>query len=251
MQRIWEVDFIRGIAIVLMIVFHIFFDLDYFTRFDFSAWSMELFWLARATVAIFVFLVGVSLTLSYAKTNGNIVGTRLAWKYIKRGLRIFSMGLIITAFTLIFFPQGLIFFGIIHFIGAAIIISYPLLSRPKLALPFGLVAFVVGLLINGIALDTMLFTWLGFSVSAAYSPGFYTFDLVPLFPWLGIVFLGIFAGSKLYPNGQRAKEAPETKSRVLKLFSWMGRKSLIIYFLHQPAIITLLWLAGVIQPAFL
>ncbi|MDM7934490.1 MAG: heparan-alpha-glucosaminide N-acetyltransferase domain-containing protein, partial [Methanothrix sp.] len=60
MTRLWEVDLVRGWAVVLMVLFHLAFDLSYS-----GAWSIDIHsgawpWAARLIASTFLVLVGVS-----------------------------------------------------------------------------------------------------------------------------------------------------------------------------------------------
>jgi uncharacterized membrane protein len=69
----------------------------------------------------------------------------------------------------------------------------------------------------------------------------------PLFPWFGVVLLGLFAGNVLYGGGKRpavvAKRTPAAAKPLLPL----GRNSLFIYLIHQPILIALLAAFGVVE----
>ena len=56
-ERFWEVDSLRGLAIVMMVTFHFIFDLYYFGIYSLNVNSGFLWWFARITAAIFIFLV--------------------------------------------------------------------------------------------------------------------------------------------------------------------------------------------------
>ncbi|MCE7699283.1 MAG: DUF1624 domain-containing protein, partial [Methanobacterium paludis] len=104
-ERFWEVDLLRGFAIVMMITYHMIYDLTYFGAYDFNIYSGFLWYFARITAFIFIFLVGVFLKLSYSRSEELHLYTRnrdLFLKYLKRGLKIFVLGLGITMVTWIF-----------------------------------------------------------------------------------------------------------------------------------------------------
>jgi len=230
--RFWEIDAARGIAVLMMIAFHFLFDLYYFRGFSVALDSG--FWLvfARLTLAAFLLLVGVSLSLSYDRNR------RASAHYLKRGLRIFIYGLIITAVTFTFLPQAAIWFGVLHCIGLSIILAIPLLSRKEIALITGLAAIVLGALLTQISVPFPWLLWLGF-----YPAGFYTFDYVPLLPWFGVVFIGIWLGKMLYPEGKRIYNLKEVANPVSGMLAFLGRHSLLIYLLHQPILVAVLLFA--------
>ena len=225
--RIAEVDFTRGFGIIMMLVSNFVTDLQYF--YNYSAY--EMFWQVFATITagIFLLIVGISLNLSYSKDK-NI------WKFVKRGALIFAIGLIITAATWIFVPQDFIIFGILHLIGLSIVISYPFLRLDKkFALVAGLVFIVIGFVITKIIASNNYFMGLGFTTA-----NFSSVDYFPIFPWLGLVFVGLFLGKWLYPEGKRLFELPDIK--FAKPISFLGKHSLAIYLIHQPIFLGLLTL---------
>lgn len=245
-KRFWEVDSLRGLAIVMMVTFHFIFDLNYFGICSFNISSGFLWWFARITAFMFIFLVGVSLSLSYSRTtilDNHITQKKLFLKYLKRGLKIFSYGLLITAATWIFIGNGFIIFGILHLIGIAIILEYIFLKGKYINLIFGLVFITAGIYLMGFTFDFYGLLWLGFTPN-----NFYTVDYFPLLPWLGVVSLGIFLGNTLYENYIRRFKLPDlSNSLIIKISDFLGRHSLFIYLIHQPIIIILLYLLGFIN----
>ena len=61
-KRFWEVDSLRGLAIITMITYHFLFDITFFGVYPFEVNSGFLWYFARATAFTFIFLMGVSLT---------------------------------------------------------------------------------------------------------------------------------------------------------------------------------------------
>jgi uncharacterized membrane protein len=228
--RYRELDILRGLAVLLMIIFHFFWDLNYFSILKLELYAGLLGLLQVITAGSFLVLAGIGLTLSRRK--------RPAYKrhFLFRGLKIFGLGMVITLVTYAFLPQGTIFFGILHMIGLSIILSIPLvgLSRPNLAL-------FAALVLLGQVLGQMMFSfpwllWLGLRYPI------YTFDYFPLIPWFGLVCLGIFLGNNFYPGlGERLKTGirPNAFTRPL---GFLGRHSLLVYFLHQPILMGLILL---------
>jgi len=242
-RRFWEIDATRAVAILMMVTFHAVYDLDHFGSADIGATSG--FWqmFAQATASLFLLLVGISLTLSHSRASRRLGGKTLPLKYLKRGFRIFLYGMAITVVTWLFLPDGIILFGILHCIGLSIILAYPLLGRPRLALPLGLVCIAAGIVVSNVEAGTNLLLWLGVRTGDMYM-----FDYFPLLPWLGVVLLGVFTGSMLYPDGERRFHPPDvTGWPMAGLLSWMGRHSLAIYLAHQPVLVVVLAAAGAIE----
>jgi uncharacterized membrane protein len=249
-QRFWEIDFLRGTAVILMIIFHFLFDLYYFGIYPVDIISGFLWYLPRFIAGIFIFLVGISLYLSYSrmkKSNLPLQERDFLFKYIKRGVWIFSLGLIITLATWLFLPSGFIIFGILHFIGLAIILAYPLLKLNEkykyMNMIMGLIIIISGVYLNNMAFDFNWLLWLGF-----IPQNLYTLDYFPILPWLGVVCLGIFTGSLLYNDYKRKYIIPDLSGYLpVKIFDFLGRHSLIIYFIHQPILIGVLYYLGFIN----
>ena len=65
--RFWEVDGIRGIAILMMVVFHILFDLNFFSVYAVNVSTGFWRYFGYATASLFLFIVGVSLAISHAR----------------------------------------------------------------------------------------------------------------------------------------------------------------------------------------
>jgi len=252
MQRFWEVDSLRGIAVIAMVAFHAFFDLNLFAGYSFQLTQGALLGLGRFAAIAFVSLAGLSLTLSYNKAKTKLNNSQLLKKFLKRGTKIFLLGLVITAFTLLFFPQGAIWFGVLHLIGAATIIGLPFAKKPRASLFFfgkkslgkmashcsaslflGIAIILAGVFAEGIFTASPWLLWLGLKPF-----GFTSFDYFPLLPWLGIFLLGIFAGNCLYPEAKRKFAVKDySQNAAISFLCFLGRNSLLIYFLHQPVLV--------------
>lgn len=247
-ERFWEIDTLRGIAIFMMVIFHLIFDLYYFGIYGINVHCGLLWWFARVTASIFILLVGISLSLSYSRTikQGVLTGKSIFYKYLKRGLKIFCYGLIITAVTWIFIGQGFIIFGILHFIGIAIILEYPFYKRKYINLILGLLFITAGIYLMGFYFDNYALLWLGVTPH-----NFNTLDYFPLLPWLGFVSLGLFLGNTLYENYNRHFYLPDySKNILVKALGFLGRYSLFIYFIHQPVLILILYILGYLNPNY-
>lgn len=233
-ERYWEIDLARGVAVVTMIVFHSAFDLNFFGVLPLNVSSGFLRMLAYLTASTFIFIVGVSFTISYARAVRRLTRRDLALKYIRRGLSILSLGLVITAVTWFFLPSVYIVFGILHLIGVAVLLA-PLFVRFGTAnLILGIVCIIAGSVTNAITGPWYLL-WLGI-----HPASFQTLDYVPLLPWFGLVLIGMACGFYFYPDGQRGFSIRSDEPEFSRPFSFLGRHSLLIYFLHQPLILLLI-----------
>ena len=232
-DRFWEIDFLRGFAIILMIFFHIIYDLNFFSITNFRIYSGIILYIARLSASIFVVLAGISLSISYSKSKNWLKTNDIILKFIKRGLKILFLGVIISVITWFYIPRGFVVFGILHFIGTSIILSLIFIRYRVINIIFGLFFIIVGFYLKSLTFDFNILIPLGFIPN-----NFWTIDYFPLFPWFGIFLIGISIGNIIYPDFKRKYEIKDLSKKLLvKSFCFLGRNSLLIYFLHQPIII--------------
>lgn len=222
-------------------------DLDFFGAYKTTEGDFWFFF-ARFVALMFVFLAGISLAVSYSKAKKVLPEKKLFKKYLRRGFKVFCWGLAITLFTMLFLRNGFVVFGILHFIGLSTILAFPFIKRNNnLNFLFGIVFIAAGLFLQGFRFDFPWLLWLGLIPT-----NFYTVDYFPLFPWFGVVLLGLFFGNRLYNGNARRFEFRDfSKFFLARLFCFLGKHSLSIYLIHQPIIISVLYLSGIIHPAFL
>lgn len=252
-NRIIELDIIRGIAIILMIIDHFFYDCGYtlpmiFTNYNqagtwtnslgnFSQWYWN--WPVRQFLHyffVFVFLCLTGICCSFSRSN------------IKRGLKLL---LVAYGLTLITFIIGLVIgdidltisFGILHCISLALIISGLLdkiIKNKWVYLCIGIVLISLGLFMN-------------FRFSKFYSYHDKNFILITLmeivncakagsdcFPFLlfgGQVFIGIFLGKLLYKDRTSLFKKSHYSNNFL---TFTGRYNLFIYIAHQVVFILIM-----------
>ena len=224
-NRDQALDLIRGIAIIMMIVFHLIYDLN---EFGYTDIPLSNFWLTSYWRYLIVFLflnsVGISLVIAY----GN--GYRLN-KFMKRlsllGLATFS----VSVGTYILFPDAWVYFGILHLIWTGTLIAIFFIQLPKISLFIAALIFLFGYLnLTDLSfLRILLSNYLPLS----------SVDFYPLFPWIAFIFTGIYLGhNPIYKKIFFVK---------LPLLQLIGQHSLIIYLLHQ---VILFALVGAIYSLF-
>lgn len=188
-----------------------------------------------ATAALFLLLVGISLSISagYAKTR--LSRSDFILKYLKRGAGIFAIGIGISIVTWIILPGAFIVFGILHLIGLSIALSPLYTGYSWQNLLAGLAIILVSPVVAAMRGDGWL-VWLGI-----HPPAFYSIDYTPVFPWLGVVLIGVGLGAILYPRAARRwdHEVPTLPRSPLR---FLGRHSLAIYLVHQPIILGILFI---------
>ena len=226
-SRIWELDALRGVCILCVIVVHFLFDLSFFGGLDLTLPAWYVF-LQEYGGAIFVVLSGVCVTLGS--------------KSVRRGLIVFSCGMLITAVTYGMYRLGMsgadvvVKFGVLHLLGVCMLV-YPAFKKlpPAMLTVLGLVIAITGYAIRGIIVPQH---WL-FPLGLTYE-GFTSSDYFPLFPQLGYFLIGAAIGKTAYREKKTLLPGSFQKTGIARFFCWCGRQSLFIYLLHQPIVYGLL-----------
>lgn len=226
-SRIWELDALRGVCILCVIVVHFLFDLSFFGGLDLTLPAWYVF-LQEYGGAIFVVLSGICVTLGS--------------KSVRRGLIVFACGMLITAVTYGMYRLGMsgadvvVKFGVLHLLGVCMLV-YPAFKKlpPAMLTVLGLVIAITGYAIRGIIVPQR---WL-FPLGLTYE-GFTSSDYFPLFPQLGYFLIGAAIGKTAYREKKTLLPGSFQKTGIARFFCWCGRQSLFIYLLHQPIVYGLL-----------
>ena len=225
--RIWELDALRGVCILCVIVVHFLFDLSFFGGLSLTLPAWYVF-LQEYGGAIFVVLSGVCVTLGS--------------KSVRRGLIVFACGMLITAVTYGMYRLGMsgadvvVKFGVLHLLGVCMLV-YPAFKKlPPAALALlGLAIAITGYAIRGVVVPQH---WL-FPLGLTYE-GFTSSDYFPIFPQLGYFLIGAAIGKTAYREKRTLLPGSFQKTGIARFFCWCGRQSLFIYLLHQPVVYGLL-----------
>ncbi len=242
MQRFWELDFLRGVAILMMIVYHTIFDLSFLKIVEIDIYSPAIWIFARTIPVIFITLVGICLTISYSRASKRLNGKQLRMKYIKRGLWVFFWGIVATIFSWLLLREGFIVFGILHFIGLSIILVYPFLKKKSDFIIIGGIFIVLGVLLLTTTFSFPYLIWLGF-----VPPWFHTIDFFPILPWFGFILIGLGLGNEFYKDGKRQFRIKDlSDNSLVKPLSFIGRHALFIYLTHQILLLSIIYLLFII-----
>lgn len=221
-NRIWELDALRGLCVLGMVVIHFVYDLVVLFRVLHWEFPAVYSFVQNWGGVLFLLISGICVTL----------GSRS----VRRGLIVFCCGLTVTAATALMYILSLadkgiiIYFGVLHCLGICMLLWPVFRHLPVWALgALGGALAAAGLLLQNITVSHFWFVPLGITY-----PGFFSSDYFPLLPHLGFFLLGAFLGKTLYRNKQTL--LPGVNSRVLPLafLQLCGKHSLWIYLLHQP-----------------
>ena len=218
-----------------MVVYHGLYDLVAFELLTINLFS--LMWRAAVVVgaSLFIGLAGTSLHLSYYRNRQRLTHSALLKKYFSRGLQLIGWGLLITAITYFYLGDGFIVWGVLHSIGASIILAPLLVPLGTKNIFIAIALIAAGIFLSTVRVSTTALLWLGLTPK-----NFFSVDYYPLLPWFGVFLLGVSVGALFCPHGQRLYTLKSTESRVIKKLTTIGQYSLLIYLLHQPVLLTIL-----------
>ena len=230
-------DELRGLDLVSMMLYH-------------ACWDLA-------------FLFGVQMNW-YAATPGHLWQQSICWVFIllsgfcvplghhtlRRGATVFGAGVLVTAVTLLFMPEERVIFGVLTFLGAAMLLTgilEPLLQKvpPAAGLVVSAVLFALCYSVSSgwvgvgswkLLLPQGLYANYLTAFFGFYPEGFFSTDYFALLPWIFLFWAGYFRHRSI----GRARMVA-LRGSVCAPLGWMGRHSLVLYLLHQPVIFGVLW----------
>jgi uncharacterized membrane protein len=247
-MRYPEIDIIKGIAIILMVLFHYFYVAYLLGKPVVNIHSKYVSLMATIAHNIFIFMVGVNLVVSYNRTNNATETGRNAYigKQFKRALLLFILGMVMTFITSILFPDKYIRFGIFHFISLAIMVSLLFIDNIQYT-GFGIMIF--GLL-NYIITNykSSFYNICNNNKLTCFILGIYnnysSIDHFSFIPFFLTVLMGMGIGQVFYKGGMRPAntilDRVYKNSNAMKSLGYLGKQSLNIYLFHWVIVYYLL-----------
>ena len=229
--RLQSIDVSRGIALAVMAAYHLAWDLNYYGFISVGI-GVDAVWLGtqRSILGAFLLLSGASLTP--AQGNG------IRWRgFLRREAILVAAALAVSGVTYLIFGPAFAWFGVLHAIALCSLLALPFLSAPLwIGILVALCSIVVGIVIQSDAFDLQWLDWIGF---ARQIPD--TADLVPVFPWFGVLLIGAL-GMRVLRD--RPVVAWRSGNIVVRGFGLLGRRSLLFYLLHQFVLFGIVMLAA-------
>lgn len=250
-RRVWELDFLRGVAVIAMLFDHLMCDfsilhtwfynfseinngfINYMHELAMKYWVSDFrFYAHPIFVFLFLFLVGTSC--AFSRDN------------VRRGAGLGVFALAFTGVTFVLREFGImkdgIVFGILDCIALCILCASAtdIASKPNrhinkyLPLVLGVVILAFGIAFefwdnhdlwdrNGFVSEHMIDYIIG---TRAYGD-----DWFGLFPWVGMVLVGMYWGKAAY--SMRVSLLPKLEGKWNKPFTFVGRHALLFYIVHQ------------------
>ena len=236
-NRVEEVDFLRGIAIVFMVIFHwyVLYDLRHGTSTLGHPVLTVLGFVARV---LFIFLVGVATALAQQKAqlredNGEQDEREFLRRQYRRVGYLALYALLVTLVTAWVYPDVYVRFGILHYMAVALALLTLFAYKPQtigktLPLVVGLVMYFVHHSVK----NTVSYNYASQFIMG-YLPHYGTMDYFPLFKWFWLTALGLFVGQSLFKKAQPIYTSLEVgENMVGKGLVTLGKYSLEIYLTH-------------------
>lgn len=228
---IW-LDELRGVALISMLIYHIIFQSTVVgcTGIEILDNSVSIFFQLVAQI-LFISIAGISAYISHNN--------------LRRGIKILSCAIIITVVTYIVMPENRILFGVLHFLGVAILlywlILYRIVSLPTLPMLGinGILFFVlhftrigdnIYIFLQSALSDIVKRKWLRFFGLA--DKDFISSDYFPIFPWIFLFLFGVFLGKYIKENEEKFL----IDRKPISWLAFIGSHTLFIYMIHIPII---------------
>jgi uncharacterized membrane protein len=228
--RLPIVDVLRGFAVAQMIVYHSIYDLNHFGWLQLRM-LVDQPWIGwrAAIVTQFLLLVGVGLVLRTTFKPGRA-------DFWRRWAEIAAGALLVSAGSWLVFGPRYIWFGILHFVAAALLIARPLVRLGAWNVTLGGLLLAFGLAYANAAFNDPPAAIVGLVTNKPR-----TEDYVPLLPWLGVVLIGAGLGSLWQRRGWAILPALQgLNQRPPRLLLLLGTWALTVYLVHQPVIMAIL-----------
>jgi uncharacterized membrane protein len=256
-KRVWELDFLRGLALLLMLLDHLMYDfsemynifVNFFDAPDFLWKLMNLgeWWFYESVlrkaghyVFAFVFLLVTGISYALSKDNG------------KRCIKLWCMAIILSLATMLidsFAALGAtVYFGVLQCMALGLTLN--LFIDKVIKNDYVLLFTGAAIIITGIVIRWYEMPWR----SVWYVCDFRSFmevalgfvrvggDHFGIFPSLGVVLVGAYLGKTFYR--EKRSLLPSLDGRWNKAFCFVGQRTGWIYLLHQPVLMALVVVFG-------
>lgn len=235
-KRVGILDEARGLAVISMVIYHLYFDLRYFYGIDMGETADTVMHAWQPLIAG-TFIVVAGASSRYSSDN------------LRRGVLVFLVGMCFTVATSFLTPHAPITFGVLHLLGACMVF-YGLIGRQLERLPslVGIVLFaLLFALTRGVphgffGIEGLFTLPLPGALYAANlyplgfpAPAYAALDYFPLIPYFFLFLAGAALGG-WFKSGRAPKGFYRTRFTAL---ARIGRRAMLVYILHQPVLVAI------------
>lgn len=242
-KRIPEIDFFKGIAVLSMVIFHIFYMANMMNMAEFPIDSGMLHAFARTAQLIFISCIGVNLVLSRQKYEGDVATFHK--RKTKRAIYMAGVAVIITILTYLAFPDKFVKFGIVHFAATSVFLLQWIAGSE-----ISIFVMVLAVLL----IDTFKHHLIPFFAAnvhpmisfilGIYNPRYNSMDHFSLIPNIAVIGVGMLLGYTLYKKARRRYKKMDDildpifnmDNIIVDVLKWIGKRSFLVYIIHFPLI---------------
>jgi uncharacterized membrane protein len=192
-------------------------------------------------VSLFLFCAGLGQAVAVQQGQ--------SWaRFGRRCGQVALAALLVSVGSYAMYPQSFIYFGVLHGLALMLIVARLtarcgvglwLMGAVALLLPWAAL-YLHAAWPGAQVLNTPALNWLGLISRKPI-----TEDYVPLLPWLGVMWWGVAAGAWVLKARTQCLARPVAPA--VRPLALLGRWSLSYYLLHQPVLMGVLMLAGVLR----
>ncbi len=239
-NRINSIDFLRGISIIFVVFYHLIFDLVELYDKKIFFWGTDYFEFIHYLFLLVLFIVS-GISTSFSK---NI---------FKRAATVILSAYTITFITVISMPEQIILFGVLHYLGYSMMIYgfFEKISKKiKWYIKFIFYIFLYIVFFNIYTESSLNFIFTKIKIPSILlesdflypfgivNENFTSSDYFPILPWIFVFLIGTAISDPILN-----KKLPEKFYNFKSSFiTFIGKHTLVIYLIHQPIIIFLLYI---------
>ncbi len=231
-MRFVEIDVLKGIAVILMSLFHIYYFPTQLGYLEFNSNTTRLKITARIAQFIFITCVGINLVFQYKNSNDKkTTMTEYVSKNIGRFTKLLLGAFFMSVFTYFVFGNNFVKFGILHFILLSSMVLMPFLNNLFVVKSLLAIVLVIWYLVK-----TNPSLFYNVPKVPAFLCGFYSewgaVDHFSIVPWISLILIGILLGHYIYKHKPTILSNEAKETTIVKSLAFVGKHSFSLYILH-------------------